>query len=90
MKALPSAESYALKDAAEKIGDLFGRNLNRKDTIAFSGRYEPAEMDDVLLGIIAESDEENLQRIYSTQKSLHRNTQFLTAINKRKNELGIS
>lgn len=35
MKALPAAESYALKDAAEKLGDLFGRNLNRKDTLAF-------------------------------------------------------
>jgi hypothetical protein len=39
MKALPAAESYALKDAAEKLGDLFGRNLNRKDVVAFSGSY---------------------------------------------------
>lgn len=36
MKALPAAESYAIKDAAEKLGDLFGKNLNRKDTIAFT------------------------------------------------------
>jgi hypothetical protein len=35
MKALPAAESYAIKDAAEKLGQLFGSNLNRKDTIAF-------------------------------------------------------
>lgn len=28
--ALPSAESYAFKDAAEKIGKLFGKDLNRK------------------------------------------------------------
>lgn len=39
MKALPAAESYAIKDAAEKLGELFGKNLNRKDTMAFSGAY---------------------------------------------------
>lgn len=38
MKALPAAESYALKDAAEKLGTLFGKDLN-KDTIAFTGAY---------------------------------------------------
>jgi hypothetical protein len=37
--ALPSAESYATKDAAEKIGILFGRNLNRKDTLMFAGAF---------------------------------------------------
>lgn len=39
MKALPAAESYAIKDAAEKLGELFGKNLNRKDTMAFAGAY---------------------------------------------------
>lgn len=39
MKALPAAESYAIKDAAEKLGILFGKNLNRKDTLGFSGAY---------------------------------------------------
>lgn len=44
MKALPAAKSYALKDAAELLGSLFGSNLNRKDTVAFSGSYsEPDE-----------------------------------------------
>lgn len=36
MKALPAAKSYAIKDAAEHIGKLFGRDLNRKDTMAFA------------------------------------------------------
>lgn len=39
MLGLPSAESYAVKDAAEKIGSVFGGNLNRKDTIAFTPSY---------------------------------------------------
>lgn len=33
----PAAESFAVKDAAEKIGRLFGRDLNRKDMIPFDG-----------------------------------------------------
>lgn len=35
MKALPSAKSYAKKDAAEELGKIFGADLNRKDTIGF-------------------------------------------------------
>jgi hypothetical protein len=31
MMAAPAAESYAIKDAAEKLGKLFGKDLNRKD-----------------------------------------------------------
>ena len=31
MMAAPSAESFAIKDAAEKLGKLFGKDLNRKD-----------------------------------------------------------
>lgn len=34
--AAPAAESYAVKDAAEKIGRLFGRDLNRADNTSFS------------------------------------------------------
>ena len=39
MLALPSAKSFAIKDAAEHIGKLFGRDLNRKDTIGFKASY---------------------------------------------------
>lgn len=35
MKALPAAESYAVKDAAQKIGRLFGKDLNRRESIQF-------------------------------------------------------
>lgn len=41
--AAPGAVSYALKDAAEHLGALFGRDLNRKDTVLFAGAYTPAE-----------------------------------------------
>jgi len=39
MKALPAAKSYAVKDAAEQLGVIFGKNLNRKDVIAFAPAY---------------------------------------------------
>jgi hypothetical protein len=45
MKALPAAKSYALKDAAELLGELFGKNLNRKDIIAFIGAYDKPSID---------------------------------------------
>jgi hypothetical protein len=35
MKAAPAAESYAIKDAAEKIGKLFGKDLNRADVLSY-------------------------------------------------------
>lgn len=35
MKSAPAAESYAIKDAAEKIGKIFGKDLNRKDEIIY-------------------------------------------------------
>ena len=35
MMALPSAKSYAIKDALENLGEIFGANLNRKDAIGY-------------------------------------------------------
>lgn len=47
--ALPAAESYAVKDAAEKLGAIFGSNLNRADEIAFQPVYgQPVELDDLI------------------------------------------
>lgn len=40
MLALPAAKSYAIKDAAEHIGKVFGRDINRKDTMAFTPSYD--------------------------------------------------
>lgn len=38
--AFPHAKTLAIKDAAELIGNIFGANLNRKDTLPFSVDYE--------------------------------------------------
>lgn len=37
---LPAAESFAVKDAAEKIGRIFGKDLNRKDVAGFTPNYD--------------------------------------------------
>ena len=42
----PAAVSFAIKDAAEHIGNIFGRNLNRKDTINLGGIYEHTTVDE--------------------------------------------
>jgi hypothetical protein len=46
MKALPAAESFAVKDAAEKIGKIFGRDLNRRDAMAFTPSYGTDDIKD--------------------------------------------
>ena len=41
--ALPAAESYAIKDAAEKLGKIFGKDLNRATEISYDSlgkKYE--------------------------------------------------
>lgn len=35
MKAVPSAETYAIKDAADKFGKLFGKDVGRKTQISY-------------------------------------------------------
>jgi len=39
----PAAKSYAIKDAAEHIGKIFGRDLNRSDSEEFHNFYEEAD-----------------------------------------------
>lgn len=44
MKAAPASETFAVKDAAHKLGNLFGKDLNRSDEIIYdglAGRFDP-------------------------------------------------
>lgn len=52
--AMPNAETFAIKDAAEKIGRIFGRDLNRKDLINYdsiSGRFGSIKQKDIDIAI---------------------------------------
>lgn len=42
----PAAVSYAIKDAAEHLGNIFGKNLNRKDTSGFIGLWSRAKVEE--------------------------------------------
>lgn len=48
--SLPAAETYAIKDAAEKIGRIFGKDLNRKDLMAYenlTGRFNTMTKEEI-------------------------------------------
>jgi hypothetical protein len=74
MKALPAAKSYAIKDAADHLGKLFGRDVGRSNTlshsISHSSDENPLEMIKTLLDGTEVSDEEyiNIQRIITNQE----------------------
>ena len=38
--AAPAAKSYAIKDAVEHLGKMFGRDVNRSDTVGYEFLYE--------------------------------------------------
>lgn len=67
--SLPAAETYAIKDAAEKIGRIFGKDLNRKDLIAYenlAGRFEQkneAEIKRIILMIDKATSRNDLEKI---------------------------
>jgi hypothetical protein len=39
MKGLPSAKSFAVKDACEHLGRLFGKDLNRESSLEFVPKF---------------------------------------------------
>lgn len=42
-KAAPSAESYAIKDAAEKFGKIFGKDVSRKQNMDYNSLLKTSE-----------------------------------------------
>jgi len=57
MKAAPAAESYAIKDAAEKIGKIFGKDLNRKDEIGYNSLLGSIQTEDKHKEIFEEKED---------------------------------
>lgn len=44
--ATPIAKSMAIKDACDHLGKLFGRDLNRKDTVNFTGSFQQPKQEE--------------------------------------------
>lgn len=92
--AAPAAETYAFKDAAEKFGRLFGKDLNRNDVINYESmlnnklvKQEIIEIPEELKEVIATADRDNLLNIYNTNQELHSNPEFLKLLHARKTQL---
>lgn len=59
MKALPAAKTYAVKDAAEQIGKMFGKDLNRADQIMYdtlAGKFDDRNALDEFKIVLSEFD----------------------------------
>lgn len=94
--AAPAAETYAFKDAAEKFGTIFGKDLNRKDdaimnynaTLSgkFGGEIKPIPEDLEFIISIAE-DKEKISELYKNNPEYHSNPKFMQLLNERKTEL---
>ena len=61
--AFPLAETIAIKDAADKLGDIFGSNLNRKDVLAF-------QMDTKLSELVRTKEEDRMVRLIDNADSI--------------------
>lgn len=62
MKAAPAAESYAIKDAAEKLGRLFGKDLNRNEFLPYTNLEGKIDLDEV------ECQSEQISELYDLLK----------------------
>lgn len=51
----PAAVSFALKNAAKQLGEIFGKNLSENNTIHFSGTFTPEEHADVVRKLTTEA-----------------------------------
>ncbi len=103
---LPAAESYAIKDAAEKLGKIFGKDINRKNSVNYVDRIHAtlASMSesnlakDILDKIEKCTTEEQLRDVYEEYKGLGRefdsvvtrHRDFIRSINAGESEQTIS
>lgn len=92
--AAPAAETYALKDAAEKFGKIFGKDLNRKDEMNYQGmlegkmaRMEALDVPEALKEAISLADKDNLTNIYNSNPEYKSNAEFIRLLNARRDEL---
>ena len=91
----PAAVSFAIKDAAEHIGNIFGRNLNRKDTINIGGIYEHTTIDEQTVDAVDKIQNAKtmveLKEIWGAIKPVLRaSKEAFTAKEKRKEQLSES
>lgn len=88
MMAAPAAESFAIKDAAEKFGKIFGKDLNRKEDITYDGlltRY--SKVIDFKFEMNECETVSDLEDYYDSHPELLNNVEFTNEFKRRVNEL---
>lgn len=89
--AFPIAKSLAIKDAADHLGRLFGRDINRKDPVAFTGAYfqpetitkeDIEELYEKVKDKLSPADRQNIERVIlnSEEKSYKKAYETLKAL----------
>jgi hypothetical protein len=91
-KGLPAAKAYALKNAAQSLGVIFGRNINRVEDFEFTPLSEQVENFSQKLEVFDTIDKidtmEDLRALWdSLAPELRANNKVIGAINKRKKQL---
>lgn len=79
--AAPAAKSYAIKDAVEHLGKLFGRDINRSDTVGYEFLYaEKEELNS------ASQAEEFLSKLKNSKNLKELQANFVKGINQFKGQ----
>jgi hypothetical protein len=91
MKAAPASESFAIKDAAEKLGKIFGKDINRKSYMDYNFMAAPSIKDEptpeIYEQIKAATTADELGAIYKANQKYHGSQEFIKALGARKQEL---
>ena len=76
--SVPAAETYAIKDAAEKFGKIFGKDLSRKDSMSYDSllkrqdtitKEELSELLDIKRDSLSVPDLKDANRIISKNET---------------------
>lgn len=89
---LPAAKSYAISDAADCIGKIFGKDLNRNAEMDYQPMQEAKGnalkvLPDELIDEIAKSDLDQLKTIFMDYPEYQGHTKFNILLNERREEL---
>lgn len=86
----PAAVAFAIKDAADHIGKIFGRDLNRKNTVNLAGIYKNAkepETDDASSSIQKLEQAKTIEELKQAFMGLPREIRLSKQVIAKKDEL---
>jgi len=92
MIGLPAAKTFAIKDAAEQLGKLFGKDINRFDDILYDnlrGQFDNTKLDEIKAKLPTIKTIDELSDYYFTLEDyLTKDDTVNTLFNERKREIG--